>query len=130
MNVPDNDVIETLCELEPGDTAILTVERDGEELELNTYVTDGYHEQPEKRGFGYLNGELVIELDTLPEDVDRLELASHSLTIMATQKRPTVWDDFSFTIWDPVTDDGEVVEHKHSPMGEITDVEIVEDGED
>lgn len=128
MSGESSAVMDALAGLNAGDDVRLTMDRDGEELELDGCVTDAYRAEPEQLGFGWNPGDLQVDVDLTNETVAELDVATHSLDVRATERKPGKWKRVSTMVYDPEVEDGEVVTDAWTDMGDITDVEVV-DGE-
>lgn len=127
MSDESGEVMGDLKDLSPGMDVRLTVEDDGEELELDGHVTDAWYDEPEQLGFGWDSGELTVDVDLTDETVEEQDMATHSLDIRGTEKKPGEWKRVSIAVWDPVAEDGMVVEHDWTRLGTITGVEVLDD---
>jgi len=120
------DVMDALTGLDPGDDVRLTATREGDELDISAHVTDAYHEPPERDSWGWVPGGLEIYMDATDETIERLDIATHSLTIRVRERKPGEWSSVSFTVWDPEVDDGAVVRDDWTDIGELISVKRVE----
>jgi hypothetical protein len=134
MTDANGGVMDALTGLEPGDDVTITVERNGEELELDGHVVDAYREEPEKDGFGYVSGSLDVDVELANSAVRELQeyegqwlrAATHSVDIHVKESRPGLWSDPSVSTWDPETENGTVVQDSWTGLGELRAVEASE----
>lgn len=131
MGEPKTELMDALTALNTGDSVTIAVVHEGEELELDGYVTDAYHDEPERHGFGYVKGSVHVGVELANSAVEQLQAydgewfrnATHSVDIRAKEPRPGKWDDPSVVMWDPEVDDGLVVADHWTDLGELQSVE-------
>lgn len=128
MTEPGAEVMDALMDLDMGEDVRVTVERDGEELEIDAYVVETYYEPPEKDAWGWIDGDLHVHMEASDETVADTWLPTHSLSVMASESHPGEWKRVGFTVWDPEVEDGTVVRDDYADVGDITGVEVENDG--
>lgn len=132
MSQPNADVMDALTGLDPGDDVTLTMVHGPEELELDGYVTDVYHEEPVSAAYGAVDpGSLSVDVELENSAVERLQefegewypTASHSVDISAKDHGHGTWADLSVVMWTPEVDDGMVISEGWTDLGELRSVE-------
>lgn len=111
-------VIDALRELDRGDEVRLTIGGD----EYAGVVTEWFHDPAEYHDGLPIRGGLTVGLEFDDATVTHHDV-EHSATVFVTERRPGEFEAPTIEVWDPVVEDGTVVEDDYRVLSEIEEVE-------
>lgn len=116
-------VIEGLKNIDQGDEVRLVI--DGEEYD--GHAIEAYYKPWERDQWGGIDGEVIVGLELANDTVEKHDLPTHQLSISAREVDEDEWELSYITVWDPVVEDGTVIEDDYRSIGDLGGVEVISD---